>query len=92
MKVSAFLIALGLATPALADGLVPITQIGHVYTASADEPIPLAEQLRRNTVHERQTYDLIIANGGCNSDFNTVEYATFCGAVPFGFPQMGSKD
>jgi hypothetical protein len=60
-----------------------------VYTA--DEPLPITEQIRRNKAHERQAYDLIIANGGCNSDFNTVEYVTYCHAQTFGAPQMGSQ-
>jgi hypothetical protein len=84
--------ALIAASPAMAGDLIPVTKIVHIYTATADEPLSLAEQTRRNTAHERQTYERIVSEGGCNADFNTVEYATYCHAGTFGAPQMGSND
>jgi len=80
--------ALFIATPALAGDMTPATTSVYIY--SADEPVPLSEQARRNAAHARQTYDLIVANGGCNSDFNTFEYAAYCHAGAFGNP-MGSQ-
>jgi hypothetical protein len=87
MNISAFLIALSLASPVLASDLVPIYQISHIYTA--DEPLSLAEQAAASAAHARRTYERIIADGGCEADVNTFEYASFCGARPFGYP-MGS--
>jgi hypothetical protein len=85
--VFAALLAVALGSPALAGD--------RPYIYSADEPIPLKEQIRRNNAHLRQAYDLIVAHGGCNADFNTVEYATDChygdGRRVFGAPQMGSE-
>jgi len=91
-KIAVALITLGLAAPAMA-GDMTVVQDGHVYTSTtAAAPLDLASQIKGSTAHERRTYDRVIAEGGCNADFIPVEYAIYCGAVPFGFPQMGSKD
>jgi hypothetical protein len=86
MRILTTLIALSLASPALAGDMTPATTSAFIYGATtADEPfVSPAEQARRNAAHELQII--------CNSDFNAVEYVTHCHAQTFGAPQMGSDD
>jgi hypothetical protein len=54
----------------------------------------VAEQIARNERHDRQTYNWVRENGGCQADFLPVWIAIHCGETAFGGRengQMGSE-
>lgn len=85
-KFAIALISVLAASPVAAGDMTPAVSGGHLYT-SADNPVPtVKEQIAASDAHARRTYSQIIADGGCNADFNTFEYASHCNAKAFGNP------
>jgi hypothetical protein len=62
----------------------------HAYTADSYSGTGLDEQIAETNHADRESYDRVVANGGCNADFVPFWIAEHCNEKAFGKP-MGSE-